>query len=159
MNSREEFFKVLLKIAEKDEKVIILTNDVGYSFTDEFAEKYPKQFINCGIIEQTIMGIAAGLALEGKRPYVYSMIPFVTMRNYEQLRNDVCYENLPVKIIGVKGSEHYKFLGPSHNITKDEDIKLLSHLPNLKIYTPEPKEVKKVVMESYTLKAPCYIRL
>lgn len=157
---RDVFFKTLIGLAKFDKDIILLTNDVGYSFFDEFIEKYPNQFINCGVMEQTIMGIASGLALAGKKPYVYSMINFVTMRPYEQLRNDICYQNANVKIIGVKGSVHYKFLGTSHNIVEDEDKKILSVLPNIKLHFPKTKEMTEIIVKrTYKHNGPDYIRV
>ena len=159
-NTRQIFIETLTELAEKDPRIILIVGDVGFSYIEDFGKQFPNQFLNAGVTEQSFMGMAAGLALSGWKPYVYSMIPFVTMRNYEQLRNDVCYHNANVKVIGVKGSTHYKFLGFSHNISPDnEDIKILDHLPNLKIYTPELEEVREVILSSYKLQNPCYIRL
>jgi len=157
---RKTFVKTLSEFAEKDEKIILIVGDVGFSYIEDFAKRFPNQFLNAGVTEQTFMGLAAGMALSGWKPYVYSMVPFVTMRNYEQLRNDICYNNTNVKIIGVRGNVHYKFYGFSHNISEDEDIKILNHLPNLKIYVPQtPEEVERVVRETYAKDNPCYIRL
>lgn len=159
-NLRKAFVDILMELAEKDKTIILLTGDVGYSYFERFQERFPKQFINCGVIEQTMMGLAAGLALSGFKPYVYSMIPFVIMRCYEQLRDDVCYHNANVKIIGVKGSVYYNFYGFTHNIEKNEDLKVLKHLPNIKCYTPETEEeVKKNIFKTYKEKTPVYIRL
>jgi transketolase len=159
-NTRKIFIETLTELAEKDPTIILIVGDVGFSYIEEFGEKFPKQFVNAGVTEQSYMGIAAGLALSGWKPYVYSMIPFVTMRNYEQLRNDVCYHNANVKVIGVQGSLHYKFLGFSHNIQpENEDVKILDHLPNLQIYTPALQDVRKVMLESYESPNPAYIRL
>lgn len=157
---RKPFVDTLIELTEKDKDIFLLVNDVGYSYFEKFQEKFPKQFLNAGIIEQTIVGICAGLALMGKKVYYYSMIPFVLMRPYEQLRNDVAYQNLNVKFIGVQGGEKYKFLGESHNIYNDEDIILLSRLPNIRAYIPvTPKETKKVILETYKKNNPAYIRL
>lgn len=157
---RKAFIESLTKLAQEDDRIILMVGDVGFSYIEEFGEQFPNQFINCGVTEQSMMGMAAGLALAGWKPYVYSMIPFVTMRCYEQVRNDVCYHNANVKIIGVRGSVHYKFLGFSHNITEDEDVNILSHLPNLDVCIPDsPKEVKKVMKNSYRSQKAAYIRL
>ncbi|MBC7074443.1 hypothetical protein H5T58_03645, partial [Candidatus Parcubacteria bacterium] len=143
---REIFVKELIKLAEKDKNIILLNDDTGFNLFEEFAKKFPKQYFNCGITEQTYMGIAAGLAKMGKKVYVYGIIPFAIMRCYEQLRNDVCYHNANVVILGVGGYQYYRFLGFTHNIEKDEDIKILKHLPNIKIFLPQnTKEVKKAV--------------
>lgn len=159
-NTRQIFIETLTELAKNDPKIMLIVGDVGFSYIEDFGRQFPSQFLNAGVTEQSFMGIAAGLALSGWKPYVYSMIPFVTMRNYEQLRNDVCYHNANVKVIGVQGSVHYKFLGFSHNISPDnEDVKILDHLPNLQIYTPELQEVKQVILDSYESKKPSYIRL
>ena len=157
---RETLVKKLIELAKKGTGVILLNDDTGFNLFEDFEKKFPKQYINCGITEQTYMGIAAGLARSGKKPFVYGIIPFAIMRCYEQLRDDVCYHNANVKIIAVGGYQYYKFLGFTHNIEKDEDIKILKHLPNIKIYTPKtPEEVKKVILAEYKRKGPAYIRL
>ena len=157
---RITFIRELMKLAAKDEEIVLLNDDTGFNLFEEFEKKFPDQYINCGITEQTYMGIAAGLAQSGKRPYVYGIIPFVIMRCYEQLRTDVCYHNANVKIVAVGGYQYYKFLGFTHNIENDEDIKILKHLPNIKIYTPKTsEEVEKIVKGEYKRKGPAYIRL
>lgn len=157
---RTTFVEKLIELAEKDERIVLLNDDTGFNLFEDFGKKFPGRYINCGITEQTYMGIAAGLALMGKKPYVYGIIPFAIMRCYEQLRTDVCYHNADVVVIGVGGYQYYRFLGFTHNIEEDEDIKILKHLPNLKIYTPQsPEEVEKIILESYQKKGPAYIRL
>ena len=157
---RETFVEKLIKLAEKNKNIMLLNDDTGFNLLEEFGKKFPGRYINCGITEQTIMGMAAGLAKMGKKVYVYGIIPFAIMRCYEQLRDDVCYHDLDVKIIGVGGFQYYRFLGFTHNIEKDEDIKILKHLPNIKIYTPRtPKEVEKVVLKTFKRKGSDYIRL
>jgi len=157
---REIFIEKLIKLAEKNKNIILLNDDTGFNLLEEFAKKFPRMYINCGIAEQTIMGIAAGLAKMGKKVYVYGIIPFAIMRCYEQLRDDVCYHNADVKIIGVGGYQYYRFLGFTHNIEKDEDVKILKHLPNIKIYTPQtPQNVEKVVLKTLKRRGPDYIRL
>jgi len=157
---RESFVKKLIDLAKRDKSIFLLNDDTGFNLFEEFAQKFPLQYINCGITEQTYMGVASGLAKMGKKPYVYGIIPFAIMRCYEQLRDDVCYHNANVKIIAVGGYQYYKFLGFTHNIEKDEDIKILKHLPNLKIYTPKTaKEVEKIILKEHKRKGPAYIRL
>lgn len=159
-NTRQAFIETLTELAHKDDRIILIVGDVGFSYIEDFGKEFPNQFLNAGVTEQSFMGLAAGLALSGWKPYVYSMIPFVTMRNFEQLRNDVCYNNANVKVLGVRGSVHYKFLGFSHNISENEDVKILDHLPNLKIHIPEtPEEVVKIINDSYLTSNPAYIRL
>ncbi len=160
-DTRREFISALLELAEKDEKIILIIPDVGFNYIEEFQERFPDRFFNFGVTEQSTMIIAAGLALAGFKPYVYSMINFVVFRPYEMVRNAVCLHNANVKIIGVKGSTSYKFLGFSHNlISKDEEIKVLEHLPNLKSFViDKPEEVRKTILETYEINSPCYIRL
>ena len=157
---RIAFIKTLEELAKKDKGVMLLNDDTGFNLFEDFEKKFPDQYINCGITEQTYMGIAAGLARSGKKPYVYGIIPFAIMRCYEQLRDDVCYHNADVKIVAVGGYQYYKFLGFTHNIEKDEDIRILKHLPNIKIHTPKNlKEVEKVIRQEYKRKGTAYIRL
>ena len=160
MNSREEFLKALTELAEQDPRVILIVGDVGFSFVEPFAERFPNQFLNAGVTEQSFTGVAVGMALAGWKPYVYSMIPFVVFRNYEQLRNDVCYHNANVKIIGIRGSDSYKMLGFSHNPEpEDEDVLVLEHLPNLTCHIPKPDQVRLIVGDTYNNPGPSYIRL
>jgi len=157
---RGVFVEKLIELAKKDRGIFLLNDDTGFNLFEDFGEKLPSQYLNCGITEQTYMGIAAGLAKMGKKPYVYGIIPFAIMRCYEQLRDDVCYHNANVKIIGVGGYQYYQFLGFTHNIEKDEDVKILKPLPNIKIHIPKTiREVEKVIREEYKRKGPAYIRL
>lgn len=157
---RTTFVKTLMELAEKDDRIILLNDDTGFHLFEEFEKKFPKQYINAGICEQTIAGIAAGLALSGKKVYVYGIIPFVTMRPYEQVRNDICYHNADVKIIGIGGWQYYKFLGFTHNVKNNEDIKIMQILPNMKVYTPKTAgETKKIIFKTYKTNNPTYIRL
>ena len=160
-DTRREFIGTLMELAEKDQKIILIIPDVGFNYIEEFSKRFPDRFFNFGVTEQSAMIIAAGLALSGFKPYIYSMINFVTFRCYEMVRNAVCLHNANVKIIGVKGSEKYKFLGFSHNlIAEQEEIKVLEHLPNLKSFiVNNPKEVKKIILETYEINSPCYIRI
>lgn len=160
-DTRREFIDALIELAEKDEKVVLIVPDVGFNYIDEFKKRFPGRFFNLGVTEQSTMTIAAGLAISGFKPYVYSMINFVVFRPYEALRNAVCLHNANVKIIGVKGSEKYKFLGFSHNlISEDEEIKALERMPNLKSFiVSDPEKVKNIIFETYNSNSPCYIRL
>ena len=153
--------ETLEELVKKDKKIILIVGDVGFSYMQIFQEKYPKQYINAGITEQSFMGMAAGLAKTGWKPYVYSMVPFLIMRNYEELRNDICYDNLDVKLIAVRGSVHYRFLGMSHNLLgKENEEDLLKNLPNIeRFYPKDTEEVKKIVLDTYKNKKPTFIRL
>ena len=160
-DSRRIFINTLIQLAEADPAICLIIPDVGFNYIEEFQKRFPTRFFNFGVTEQSTMTIAAGLALSGLKPYVYSMINFVVFRPYEVIRNAVCLHNANVKIIGVKGSEKYKFLGFSHNlIAENEEIKVLEHLPNLKSFIVDnPEGVKSVILETYKMNSPCYIRI
>lgn len=155
---RKEFINNIIKLAEKDKNIYLLTGDLGFSFFEEFRQKFPDRFINCGVAEQNMMGMAAGLALCGKKVYVYSIIPFIVFRCFEQIRNDIIYQNLDVKIIGGGAGLSYGTHGMSHYAT--EDISVLRVFPNISIFFPaDPLEMEEVVLQSYKTKGPVYIRL
>jgi transketolase len=161
LDARREFTNVLMELAEKDDKIVLIIPDVGFNYLEEFEKKFPDRFFNFGITEQSAMIIAAGLALSGFKPYIYSMINFVVFRPYEMVRNAVAMHNANVKIIGVKGSEKYKFLGFSHNlIAENEDIKIIESFPNFKAFVvTTPEEARKIILETYKSSSPCYIRI
>ena len=109
---RSQFAKTLIELMEKDKDIVLLAGDLGYSFFEPMPKE---QFVNCGVMEQSMLGIAAGMALGGKKPYVYSASNFLIFRALEQLRNDICYENLNVKLVGMAGKQ-YNFLGMLQSI-------------------------------------------
>lgn len=160
-NGRKAFLQTLTKLAEKDPRVILIIGDVGFSYVEAYKERFPNQFINVGALEQTMMGVATGMARVGWKPYVYTMINFIVFRPYEQVRNDIAYGNANVKLFGVEGSEAYKFLGHSHNIEKDEDTKLMQDLPNMNTYTnmKDEHDVVYRIMQEYDRKGPAYFRI
>lgn len=156
---REQFLNFLIKKAEKDKNIILITGDLGYSILEPFAKKYPDQFINVGCIEQTMIGLACGLSKQGFKPYVYSGSTFLLFRPYEFVRNDVAYGNNNVKLIGYTGKKD-NFLGHTHNIINQEDINLLLSLPNINQYIPENDEqLEEMLEEAYRNNKPAYIRL
>jgi len=160
MSQRKPFIEKLTELAERDPKVIFLTGDVGFSFLEAFKEKFPNQYLNVGIMEQTMLGIAAGLAAQGWKPYVYTMTNFILLRPLEQLRNDICYAKANVKLFGVKGGPSYKFLGFSHNMTAGETRGILHHLPNINNYAPKTEELcKKNMEEEYLRSGPAYFEI
>jgi len=160
-DTRREFIDILMTLAEKDNKVVLVVPDVGFNYIEEFQKRFPDRFFNLGVTEQSAMTIVAGLALSGLKPYIYSMINFVVFRPYEAVRNAVCLHKANVKIIGVKGSEKYKFLGFSHNlIAENEEIRVLDHLPNFKTFIAKtPEEVREIILRTYEIDSPCYIRI
>lgn len=130
-DTRLTFFKELIELAAEDEKVVLLTGDLGYNFIEGYMERFPKQFINCGIAEQNMVGVAGGLARQGYKPFVYSGAMFLCTRALEQMRDDVCYPNLNVTFVGTGASG---FLGFTHNFGEGESYRdLIQNLPNLVI--------------------------
>jgi transketolase len=153
MDLRKPFWNTMCELAENDKSIRVLTGDLGFSFLEEFKEKYPDQFINCGIAEQSMVGIAAGMALAGLKPYVYSGSIFLLARAYEQVRDDVAYNGTNVKLIGTGASQ---FLGFSHNWTGTENENdLLKNLPIKQFYPKSEVELKEALLVS----GPAYIRL
>jgi transketolase len=158
MDNRKAFFEELIKLAEKDNRIVLIVCDVGFSFTEEFQKRFPSQYFNFGVTEQSSMLIASAMALSGLKPYIYSMINFMLFRPYEMVRNGVVKHNANVKIIGVKGSEKYKFLGFSHNLLHEQEDIVACQNIGLKWYIPV-SSVDKVVEITYRNEQPAYIRL
>lgn len=160
IDKRRIFFEELIKLAEKDEKIILIVPDVGFSFTEEFSRRFPARYFNFGVTEQSCVVIASALALSGFKPYVYSMINFVIFRPAEMVRNAVVHHKANVKLIGVKGSEKYKFLGFSHNLMHPrEDFDFCKNI-GLNWYDPDGEtETRDIIKATYRACHPCYIRL
>lgn len=152
------FIKTLQKLAAKDPDIFLLTADLGFKLFDDFRAQYPDRFINMGVAEANMIGVAAGLALSGKNVYCYSMVPFLTMRTLDQIRVDICYHNVNVKLIGVGGGLTYGFEGMTHHAL--EDLAVMRALPNMTIVAPgDPLEAEATVRESAVFPGPMYIRL
>ena len=134
---RKAFIITMEKLMEKDDRIMLIYGDVGFSYMQPVIDKYPNQVLNAGIAEQNMLTMAAGLAIAGWKPYIYTMSNFILLRPLEQLRNDICYSNANVKLFGVKGGASYKFLGFSHNLVEGEEKGMLDFLPNINTYFPE----------------------
>ena len=157
---RRPFIEQLTELAEKDPKVFLIIGDVGFSFIEGFKAKFPKQFLNVGVLEQTMMGFAVGMAHQGYKPCVYTMKNFILLRPLEQVRNDICYGNSNIKLFGVGGSAAYKFLGYSHNLAEGEEEKILSTLPNINTYFPKTEEeTKEAMLKEYQRNGPAYFAI
>lgn len=155
---RKAFIKALSEEAIKNEKIFLLTADLGYKVVETFSEKFPNRFINMGVAEANMMAVAAGLALAGKNPFTYSISTFITMRCFEQIRNDVCIQNTNVKIVGVGGGLQYGPAGPTHHAL--EDIALMRALPNMTVLCPaDPNEAYSLTKLAISTKGPVYLRL
>lgn len=154
---RDAFADELLKLAIADPRIVLLVGDLGYRLFDEMAA-IPGRFTNAGVAEQNMMGMAAGMAMSGLRPVVYSIAPFVTTRCFEQVRTDVCYHGLPVVIVGVGAGLSYADLGPSHHAL--EDIAIMRTLPGMQIVCPgDPCEARAALRCALTSDHPAYLRL
>src|SRR5438046_10500081 len=116
---RAAFFKTLLDLAERDERIHLVVGDLGFGVVEPFARRFPDRFLNAGVAEQNMTGIAAGLALCGKTVFTYSIANFPTLRCLEQIRNDVCYHNASVKVVAVGGGFAYGSLGMAHHAHED----------------------------------------
>lgn len=159
-DQRREFIDTLIELAEKDPAVCLLIPDVGFLYVDAFAEKFPDRFFNTGVTEQSTIMIAVGMAKAGLKPYVYSMINFVLFRPAEMVRNGLVGHEVPVTLLGVKGSSAYKFLGFSHNLLHErEDFDFCDNI-GLANYNPQSNdEVRHTINLTYKEGKPCYIRL
>lgn len=155
---RDTFVRTLFEIAKKDRNVLIVTGDLGFGVLKPFFEGLPDQIINAGIAEQNMTSVAAGLAMEGKTVFTYSIGNFPTLRCLEQIRNDCAYHNANVKVVCVGGGFVYGSLGMSHHAT--EDIAIMRSLPDVKVFAPgdlvEAEECTKAI---YAEKGTCYLRL
>lgn len=154
---RIELVNNLIKLADNP-KFIFLTGDLGFNILEPLRDKLGNRFINCGIAEQNMVGVAAGLAMQGYRPWVYSIAPFLYARALEQIRNDVCFNNLPVTLIGNGGGYSYGIMGPTHHAL--EDYAIINSLPNIKTYFPAFKNtIDSLVSIINHSNNPNYIRL
>ena len=155
---RSGFIKALMELAEDDERIFLLVGDVGYSLVEPFVEKVPGRFVNIGIAEQNMTGIATGLALSGKTVFTYSLANFPTLRCVEQIRNDVCYHEANAKIVTSGAGLAYGALGPTHHVI--EDMAVMRALPNMTVIAPcDPVEAALATKATAVLNGPCYLRL
>ncbi len=155
---RDAFFEELVIHAKQNSNIVILTADHGAFALEEFSKNYPKQFINIGIAEQNMVGVAAGLALSGKIVFVYGITPFVSLRILEHLSIDVALQQLPVNVISVGSGFTYSTDGPSHQGL--QDINAISSIPRIKILnSSDPINSKFFVRMALEAKTPHYIRI
>ena len=155
---RDAFVRALMRQAKEDSRLVLITGDLGFGVLKPFWETYPNQFINAGIAEQAMTGIAAGLSRTGRTVITYSIGNFPTMRCLEQIRNDCAYHDANVKIVCVGGGFVYGSLGMSHHAT--EDIAVLRALPGVTVFAPgDPAEVEAVVPKMLSVPGVCYLRL
>lgn len=155
---RAAFSETLVRLAKADPNVLLLTGDHGYALFDDFRKECPAQYINAGIAEQNMVGMAAGLARAGFRPFVYGLSAFIPVRVVEQIKLDVAHDKLPVIFIGDGAGFVYSHLGTSHQST--EDIACTRAIPDLSVYSPADRFEMTACMEmAYQSKAAVYLRM
>lgn len=155
---REAFSNALVRLALADPKVLLLTGDHGYALFDEFRKRCPGQYINAGIAEQNMVGMAAGLARVGFRPFVYGLAAFVPIRTVEQIKLDIAHDDLPVVLLGDGAGFVYSHLGTSHQST--EDIACTRAIPGLEVLSPADRfEMTASIDRAYMANGPVYLRM
>lgn len=155
---RNSFVEKLVEYSSKKNNVYLLTGDLGFSVLEPFIKKNPKNFFNMGVAEQNMMGVSSGLALEGNKVFTYSISNFATSRCHEQIRNDICYHNLDVTVVGVGGGLQYGTHGYTHHGI--EDITITRCLPNMTVYVPADRyELEFCFNKIIKNTSPKYLRL
>ena len=155
---RTAFIETLFELAQQDQRIVLMVGDLGFGVVTRFMEELPDQFVNAGVAEQNMTGMAAGMALSGKIVFTYSIANFPVLRCLEQIRNDICYHNTNVKIVPVGGGMAYGSLGISHHAT--EDIAIMRALPNIVVVAPgDPIEAGLATRAAVAHDGPVYLRL
>jgi transketolase len=155
---RNAFVGELIELAAGDPRIFLITGDLGFGVFEEFAGRYPKQFLNAGVAEQNMTGVATGLALEGRIVFTYSIANFPSLRCLEQIRNDAAYHDANVKVVSIGSGFSYGPLGISHHAT--EDITILRSLPGLTVVSPGDEwEVRQATRALVATPGTCYLRL
>lgn len=155
---RVAFAETLAELAEQDERILLLTGDLGYLVLDVFRQRFPERFFNLGVAEQNMVGVATGLAEAGFIPFVYSISPFASLRPYEFIRNGPVRHHLPVRIVGVGGGFDYGTAGMTHHGL--EDIGVMRIQPGLSVVVPaDGSQTRSAIRETWDLPGPVYYRL
>lgn len=155
---RTTFIRTLCELARTDPRITLLTGDLGFSVLESFANEFPRQYVNAGVAEQNLAGLAAGLALSGRICFTYSIANFPTLRCLEQIRNDIVYHKANVKVVAVGGGFAYGPQGYTHHGV--EDIAVMRSLPGMVVLAPgDPVEAKLITEAATKINGPCYIRL
>lgn len=155
---RNAFADEVTKIAAENQQVVLLSGDIGNRLFDKLRAQSPERFMNCGVAEANMMGVAAGMASTGLQPIVYTITPFTTTRCLEQIRVDVAYHNVPVVIVGTGSGLSYASLGPTHHSL--EDFAIFRAIPNLQILAPyDAPSLRAVLRDALAAKKPAYIRI
>ncbi len=155
---RNAFAKEITQLAKTDKRLVLLSGDIGNKLFDDFKQVDPDRFYNCGVAEANMMGVAAGMALSGFRPVIYTITPFTTTRCFEQIRVDVCYHQAPVIIVGTGSGLSYAELGPTHHSL--EDMAILRTLPGMCVMAPcDATELRLALQAALQQNNPVYIRI
>lgn len=155
---RTAFVRALIDSSRKIDNLFLLTGDLGFEVFEEYREKFPNKFVNVGVSEANMVGVASGMAHLGYKVVCYSIVPFLAFRAFEQIRNDVCYHNLDVAFVGAGGGFSYSLNGVSH--TSIEDIVVMRSLPNMKVVCPgDPLESYMATKQLLETTGPSYLRL
>lgn len=155
---RNAFAATITELADGDDRIVVLSGDIGNRLFDDFKACHPVRFYNCGVAEGNMTGMAAGMAMCGLRPFTYTITPFATTRVMEQIRIDVCYHNLPVTIVGTGSGLSYASLGPTHHSL--EDVAFLRAIPNMTVVCPaDAAEVRAALPAILDVDGPVYLRL
>lgn len=155
---RNSFLNELFELAKIDERIVLIVGDLGFGVVTPFMEQLPRQFLNAGVAEQNMTGMAAGMALSGKIAFTYSIANFPTMRCLEHIRNDVCYHSANVKIVTVGGGFAYGAMGATHHAI--EDLAVMRALPGMVVVAPgDPVESRAATRAITEYPGPCYLRL
>lgn len=152
---RRKFGNLICKLAKKDKKIVLLVGDIGYGIFDKFRKQFPERFYNLGICEQSLIGTASGMSLEGLKPWVYTITPFLIERPFEQIKLDIDQQKANVKLVGFAD---YPSLGPTHS--ELDAKKLMTLFKNIKSHFPKnSRETEKAVLKSYNQSGPSFISL
>ena len=155
LKMRNTFIEILIENAKNDDSIVLIVGDLGFNVVEPFAKKYPERFINAGICEQSMIGVSAGMALEGLKPWVYTITPFLIERPFEQIKLDIDQQNVNVKLIGFAD---YATLGPTHQELDGE--KLMQLFSNITSYFPKDgDETQSAVHKAYEKTGPAFISL
>jgi len=155
---RTAFLKELFELAKQDSRIVFMTGDLGFSVVEPFMQELPHQFVNAGVAEQNMTGMAAGMAMSGKIVFTYSIANFPTLRCLEHIRNDVCYHKANVKVVAIGGGFAYGAMGATHHAT--EDLGIMRTLPGIVVLAPgDPLEARHATRAVVKHAGPCYLRL
>ncbi len=154
----DSFINSIYNLTKENHDVLCIVGDIGVFLLRNYVKDFPSNFFNLGTAEQNMIGVAAGLAMSGKIPFVYTITPFVTSRVYEQVKDDICYNEANVKLVGIGSGVSYGTMGSTHHSL--EDIAIMTALPNMTVISPsDPKETEEAIFAAAKHKGPVYIRL